>query len=270
MRRTMIGFCKRIVLALAAVVFCSSTGCRPSEDSVLEEVSDQRYPIGPTPATISVTNGDGSIRIYGAGRDVREVRVQAVKKAYTPERLKAISIQVAAAQNSISIKTICPPDSGAFSDRSGTVDYVIVVPQMARISKLELNHGEVLIEELRGKEAHAHLGSGRFFVHNCFGNLDIGVQTGNLALVYEWWEEVDFSIRAHVEDGNSFAYFPAEAVFHLIAHTATGKVANDFEERERRQAEPTNQIDQLVGGADKPRIEIETNDGNIRIAEHTP
>ncbi|MBV9619158.1 MAG: hypothetical protein JO201_08095 [Verrucomicrobia bacterium] len=237
----------------------------------MEELSDRRYPIDPTAATLSVRNRDGSIRIYGAGGDVREVRVETVKKAYTPERLKAISTQVAAERNSISIDTIYPKDPGSeFADRSGTVDYVIVVPQNIRIAKLELSHGEVLLEEIRSAEAHAKLGIGRFFVHNCFGNLDIGVMTGNLALVYEWWEQQDFTIRSKVEDGNAFAFLPAEAEFHLSARAVTGKISNDFEEIEQRRAESTNQIDMLIGGAERPKIEIEARDGNIRIAEHNP
>ena len=259
--------------ALMAVLVASfaAGSCQPSENSSLEEISDRRYPIDPAAATISVTNRDGSIQIYGAGGDVREIRVEALKKAYTPERLKTIRVQVSAEKNSISIDTIYPPDSGnRLSDRSGTVDYVIVVPQTIRISRLDLRNGEVLLEEVHSRQAHAQLGSGRFFVHNCFGNLDIAIKTGNLALVYEWWDEADFSIHAKVEDGNSFAYLPEDAVFHLLARTETGKIANDFEKKEQRRAELTNQVDQLVGGADKPKIEIETQDGNIRIAEHNP
>jgi DUF4097 and DUF4098 domain-containing protein YvlB len=254
----------------ALVVSLFAGSCQPSENSTLEEISDRRYPIDPAAATISITNRDGSIQIYGAG-DVREIRVETLKKAYTPERLKAIAVEVSAGRNSISINTIYPPDQGSrFSDQSGTVDYVIVVPQRIRISKLDLRNGEVLLEEVHSTRAHAQLGSGRFFVHNCFGNLDITVKTGNLALVYEWWDEADFSIHAKVEDGNSFAYLPEDAVFHLKARTGTGKIANDFEEKEQRRAESTNQVDQLVGGADQPKIEIESQDGNIRIAEHNP
>jgi hypothetical protein len=263
-------FSKWIVLAGGAAV-CFIGSCRPPGDSTLEELSDRRYPVDPAAATISVTNRDGSIRIYGAGGDVREVRVETVKKAYTLERLKAISIQVTAQKASISIDTIYPTDAGnGFADRSGTVDYVIVVPQSIRIAKLDLANGEVLMEEIRSPEAHALLGTGRFFIHNCFGNLDIGVKTGNLAIVYEWWEQQDFTIRGTIEDGNAFAYLPADAAFHLTARTVTGKIANDFGEIEQRRAESTNQIDMLVGGAAKPKIEIEAQDGNIRIAEHNP
>lgn len=231
---------------------------------------DHVYPVEPT-ATLSVTNRDGSIRVYAAGSGTHDVRVEAIKKAYSAERLKAISVQVSAKPNAISIETIYPPDSGiGFSDRSGTVDYVIVVPQTIRISKLELTNGEVQLDGIRSEEAHAQLGNGRLFAHNCFGNLDLTIKTGNLAIAYEWWEDLEFSIRATIQSGNAFAYIPTDAAFHLIAHTATGKIANDFAEKEQRRAEPINKIDMLVGGGDKTTFQFETQDGNVKIAEHNP
>jgi DUF4097 and DUF4098 domain-containing protein YvlB len=253
-----------------SIAACLLLGCRPAVDRTVEEMIDHVYPVEPT-ATLSVSNRDGSIRVYAAGNETLSVRVEAIKKAYSPERLKAISVQVSAQPNSISIETIYPPDSGArFSDRSGTVDYVIIIPQTIRISKLELANGEVQLDGIRSDVAQAQLGNGRLFAHNCFGNLNLSLKTGNLAIVYEWWEDIEFSIHATVQDGNAFAYIPTEASFHLIAHTATGKIANDFAEKEQRRTEPINKVDMLVGGGSKTTFQFETQDGNVKIAEHNP
>jgi len=261
---------KAVRLVPASIAFCWLLGCRPAVDRTLEEMIDHSYPIEPT-ATFSVTNRDGSIRIYAAGGETREVRVEAVKKAYSADRLKAISVQIAAQPNSISIETIYPTDSDAgFSDRSGTVDYVIVVPQAIRISKLELINGEVQLDGLRSEEARAQLGSGRLFAHNCFGNLDLTLKTGNLAIAYDWWEEQKFAVRATIQNGNAFAYIPSEAAFHLVAHTATGKIANDFAEKEERHAQSINKTDTLVAGGGQTTFQFETQDGNVKIAEHNP
>ena len=244
--------------------------CRQATDATLEEMIDNRYPIEPT-AILNISNRDGSIRVYGAGGDVREVRVEAVKKAYSAERLKAISMQISAKPDSITINTVYPDDSKpGFADRSGTVDYVIVVPQKMRISELKLENGEVLLEEMRSDEAHASLGNGRLFAHNCFGNLDLHLKTGNLAIVYEWWEDEDFSIRSTIEDGNAFAYIPSDASFHLIASTATGQIGNDFETQENRHGEPVKKIDMMVGDGGKTTFQFENQDGNIKINEHNP
>ena len=261
---------KAVRFAPVSIAFCLLLSCRPAVDRTLEEMIDHVYPVEPT-ATLSVTNRDGSIRIYAAGSETRDVHVEAIKKAYNAERLRAISVQVSAQPNAISVETIYPPDSPiGFSDRSGTVDYVIVVPPTIRISKLELTNGEVLVEGMRSEEARAYLGNGRLFAHNCFGNLDLSLKTGNLAIAYEWWEDLEFSIRATIENGNAFAYIPTDAAFHLIAHTATGKIANDFAEKEQRRPEPVNKIDVLVGGGGKTTFQFETQDGNVKIAEHNP
>ena len=261
---------RAILFVSISITACVLLGCRPAVDRTVEEMIDHVYPVEPT-ATLSVSNRDGSIRVYAAGSETRSVRVEAVKKAYSPERLKAISVQVSAQPSSISIETIYPPNSDAgFSDRSGTVDYVIVIPHTIRISKLELTNGEMQLDGIRSDEARAQLGNGRLFAHNCFGNLNLSLKTGNLAIVYEWWEEREFSIHATIRDGNAFAYIPTEAAFHLIAHTATGKIANDFAEKEQRRTEPINKIDMLVGGGGKTTFQFETQDGNVKIAEHNP
>jgi hypothetical protein len=261
---------RSIRVASMAIASCVFLSCRPAVDRTLEETIDHVYPVEPT-ATLSVTNRDGSIRVYAAGEETRNVWVQAIKRAYSAERLKAISVQVSAQPNAVSVETIYPPDSRiGFSDRSGTVDYVIVVPQTIRISKLELSDGEMLVEGMRSEEARAQLGNGRLSAHNCFGNLDLNLKTGHLAITYEWWEELEFLIRATVQNGHSVAYIPSEAAFHLIAHTATGKIANDFAEKEQRRAEPVNKIDMLVGGGGKATFQFETQDGNVKISEHNP
>jgi DUF4097 and DUF4098 domain-containing protein YvlB len=264
------GTSRTIRIAAMAIASCLLLDCRPAVDRTLEEMIDHAYPVEPT-ATLSVTNRDGSIRVYAAGTEVHDIRVEAIKKAYSAERLKAISIKVSAQPDAISIETIYPADSGiGFSDRSGTVDYVIVVPQTIRITKLELANGEMQLDGMRSEQAHAQLGSGRLFAHNCFGNLDLNLQTGNLTISYEWWEDLEFSIRANIQNGNASAYIPTDAAFHLVAHTATGKIANDFAEKEQRRAEPVNTIDMVVGGGGKTTFQFETRDGNIKVAEHNP
>ena len=60
-------------LVCAPLVFFLVASCRPAVDRTLEETIAHRYPVEPT-ATLSVTNRDGSIRVYGAAGDTREVQ----------------------------------------------------------------------------------------------------------------------------------------------------------------------------------------------------
>src|SRR6266404_642107 len=122
-----------IALASCLIPFISSA--RAVE--VMEEIVEQKYPCD-ADATLSIRNTDGSVRIYAG--DVAQISIQAIKKAYTSERLKKIVVDVKATPKSVAIETIMPRRENVFSlnDRSGTVDYVIVVPPTTKITRLEL------------------------------------------------------------------------------------------------------------------------------------
>jgi DUF4097 and DUF4098 domain-containing protein YvlB len=235
---------------------------------MLEETVEQFYRIEPT-ADVSIKNGDGVVRVYGSAAN--DVRVQAIKRAYTPERLGQIAVDVSVHPGSVSIDTHFPPKPtwGLF-DRSGTVEYTIVVPQTATISRLELGNGEVLVEGMRSQTLHAQLRRGRMFARNCFGNAVLSLGRGPLTLVYGWWEPETFSIQANVADGNALAFLPDTAAFHLIAETRHGKIANDFIERNKRHAEETSKVDTLVHGGGDVVIKLQTTQGNIKVVRTNP
>ena len=169
-------------------------GCGSGNNRVLEEVSEKVYTVEPS-ANISIHNQDGAILVYGS--DVNEVRVRSLKKAYSHERLNQIAIDVSTKPGAVSVTAKVPPQpKWAFSDHSGTVDCTIVVPATASISALDLNAGEVLLDQMRGREVHARLNDGRIFARNCFTNLDLTVNRGTLTLSYDWWEQEKFSAQA--------------------------------------------------------------------------
>src|SRR3954464_5884560 len=135
----------------------------------LEEVVQQKYEED-ADATLSVQNIDGSIRVYASDQPM--ISTEAFNKAYNRERLQGIVVEVQASRTGVAITTSFPPRKSALSDRSGTVDYVIVVPQTAKITQLELVNGEILVEGLRrGGSAKAHLANGWLGSHNCFGDI---------------------------------------------------------------------------------------------------
>ena len=105
---------------------------------LLEEIVEQKYEVD-ADATLSVQNTDGSIRVYAAEQPV--ISIQAIKKAYKQDRLQGIVVSVKADRGSVAVTTSFPPRANALSDRSGTVDYIIVVPQTAKVAQLELVNG---------------------------------------------------------------------------------------------------------------------------------
>ena len=102
---------------------------------ILEEKIEQKYEWD-ADATLSISNTDGSIRIYAA--ETSEIFVEATKKAYSAERLKGIVVDVQASRKTVTINTTFPPRKNALSDRSGTVDYIVIVPQAIKITQLEV------------------------------------------------------------------------------------------------------------------------------------
>ncbi len=261
---------KRNVRQIVAVLLLSLAGCGSESDRVLEETFEHLYTVEPT-ANITVQNGDGAIFVYGS--NTNEVQVRAVKKAYRRARLSQITIDVSTKPGSVSITTKFPPRPkwGLF-DRSGTVDYTVVVPATANISGLDLNASEILVDGLRGATTHARLGEGRVFARNCFTNLNLGIRRGNLILSYDWWEESTFTAEVNLAQGNAWAYLPVGGAFHLLAKAVHGEIFNDFENR--AVAKPSTargtKVDALVNGGGEATIKFRLREGNIKIVEARP
>ena len=232
---------------------------------VLEDVVEQRFPIEPS-GTFSLRAIDGTVEIYGS--DSREVKIVAVKKAFSPERLNAITIRVDAKRDSVTIETTPPPaPRHNFSDRSGTVEYTINVPQTARIARVELPNGELVIDGMRGASIAANLGRGQLVTHNCFCNQNIHVNQGGLNVFFDWLEERPITIDAMIEDGNALARIPTDATFAVHAVAAQGRVSNDFSGVEARKRGDVSEIDEVIGDAPAAKLSLRATDGNIHISE---
>jgi len=244
---------------VAALFFASSAfAVEP-----LKEVTDRKFDVDPD-ATLSVQNIDGSIRIYASEEPV--VVVQAIKKAYNAERLQGIVVDTKATPNSVAITTSFPARKNAVSDRSGTVDYIIVVPQTVKITQLGLTNGEILVEGLRnGGSAKAHLVNGWAIGRNCFGNLDFTVETGRLDVVYDWWENHEFAIKALNIRGHIRAIFPSDASLNLSAMATEGRVANGFGKKKTGPADVVRSIAEVIGPNARAVVSLEARRGNIHV-----
>src|SRR5438477_12077873 len=225
----------------------------------LEEIIEQKYSVDPS-ATLSVENTDGSIRVYAA--DTSQIIIQAIKKAYNAERLKGIVVDVKASQSGVAITTSFPPRKNALSDRSGTVDYIIVVPQAARITDLKLTNGEIVVEGLRnGGKAKAHLVNGWLAGHNCFGDLDLTVETGRLEVVYDWWENHESAIKAASTRGNIRAIFPSDASFDLSATATEGRIANGFQSTTTTSKDIVHSVAEVIGSEAQTVVSLDARRG---------
>ena len=214
--------------------------------------------------TISVENIDGSIRIYCWSEP--EVKVEAIKKAYSAERLSQIAIDVAATPKSLTVKTKIPhqPSWWSFRDRSGTVDYTIIAPQTVKITNMSLANGDLVIEGLRGGSATASLSNGRIAAHNSFGDLHLRAANGALDIFYDWWEEMLFSLDLAITNGGIRAILPGAAKINLDAETLHGNITSDFGKNRVKEGH-VKTLQTSTFGESAPKWKLRSVNGNIRL-----
>lgn len=250
--------CRRRLITLACFICC--TGPAYGTD-IIEETSDHTYVIDPH-ARLSIRNIDGAIRIYaGSGADLK---VQAIKKAFSEERLRAIEIQVEADHQHVSIETKFPKRKAwGLGDRSGTVEYTLIVPATINITDIELETGEVLVEGLEEGSAKAHLVNGWLSAHNCFGDLDLSLVNGRLDVSYLWWENKTFSLRARSANANVRASLPPDISVDISAETRTGRVVNNLVSK--KHAGVARSLATSIGSEPGATFSFRADNGNITI-----
>ncbi|HEV2841290.1 MAG TPA: hypothetical protein VGW39_08205 [Chthoniobacterales bacterium] len=229
---------------------------------VLEEIVEQKHAVD-RDAILSIRNTDGSVRVYGG--NVPEITIRAAKRAYTAERLRSIVVDVKATRTSVAIETIFPPQQNAWSDRSGRVEYTIIVPETIRITKLDLVNGEVMVKDLRGGSATAHLVNGWLGGVNCFGDLNLSIVNGRLDVAYDWWENHKFSAKASSVNGALRAILPSHGAVALSARTGTGWILDLLGPKPHLVGAPLRVLETATGPQPESSIEMKTTSGNIRI-----
>ncbi|MDQ6623082.1 MAG: DUF4097 domain-containing protein [Verrucomicrobiota bacterium] len=230
----------------------------------LEEIVRHDYPVTPRVA-LSMTLPDGTVHIYGSPKN--EIQMTAIKKAYTQRRLDGMKINVNISGDNASIETqILPKPQGlSLADRSGTVDYTLIVPQTCTLAGLEVENGEVIVEGLRGDAVNIRLTSGRITAKNCFSPTQITLGNGAMDLLYYWWEERPFSLLAETKNGDIRFAVPKNSSLRLDASTASGWVRNQFTKDETKPDGDGRSLQWTMGDAPTGQARLRAGRGNIRI-----
>lgn len=246
-------------LASVLALFAS---CLLASGAPLQETVEKTFALPPD-AEVSVQNTDGTIYIYGS--EVNELKIVARKKAYTKERLDGISINVSIDGDKASIDTIYPPGPEGFSlkDRSGTVDYTILVPQACAISRVEMVNGEIIIAGLRGSSVNARLTNGIIAAENCFSALHLTVAQGGVDVSYNWWETGTVSLLAELAEGNVRVALPPDPSVRLDAASVSGQITNQFGQEYGQSDGHT--LRTTIGADGGAEFKIRTTSGNIKI-----
>jgi hypothetical protein len=232
---------------------------------LFEDVIKKTFPLDVS-GSFSLRAIDGTVQIYGS-RD-NEVKVVATKKAFSHARLKAIDIRIEAKEGSVSVTTASPPKPAwGWGDRSGTVDYLIELPQEANGVKVNVPNGELVIEGMRGGPVSASLDNGRASLRNCFCNQTLRVGRGGFDLIFDWAEERQLAVDARINDGNVRAFIPADATFRIHAIAQTGHVVSDFADPQKRRRGGVTEVNEKIGNGPESTLELRALKGNIRLTE---
>jgi hypothetical protein len=214
-----------LLILIAASLFSGSA----LTFETLEEITEESYEVSPT-GTLTIRNQDGRIYLYGS--DGNELRVKVIRKAFSQERLDQLKVNVTVSPSGDDavIETEFPPKPEGWStaDRSGTVEYLINVPQHCSITKAELANGEILIDGMRGRSVDAQVGNGRIHARNCFTAARYTLARGGMDIFYGWWERRAFSLSAEIASGNVRVSIPSDANVEIDAATVNGNLQSRF------------------------------------------
>src|ERR1044071_3990163 len=109
---------------------------KPKGDELTEEFH-QTYPLSAT-GRVSIANINGDVHINVWDQD--SVKVDAVKRAYSQQRLSEATIDVTNTADSVKIKTKYPEDQNYGrnrEDNAASVEYTLTVPRRANLDGAE-------------------------------------------------------------------------------------------------------------------------------------
>jgi hypothetical protein len=158
---------RSLVVGAVSAIFLVSTAAQGSDlkGSYTEEFH-KTYPLS-AQGRVEIENLNGAVHVSGWDRD--EVKVDAVKTAWSKERLDEARIEIHADQNDISIRTEYPGHDHTFNfgndgehNNPANVEYTITVPRQARLDEVKLINGRLDVQNVSGEvRAPASMGDFR-------------------------------------------------------------------------------------------------------------
>jgi DUF4097 and DUF4098 domain-containing protein YvlB len=237
---------------------------KPKGDELTEEFH-QSYALTMT-GRVSIGNINGDVHISAWDRN--ELKVDAVKRAYSPERLSEATIDVTNSADSVVIKTKYPErtyqnfDSRTRGDNPASIEYTLTVPRGARIDGVQLVNGSLDVEGVQG-EVRASLVNGKVTASDLFGEANLSTVNGAIEVNAARLAESK-GITLNSVNGSIVLSLPSGASAQVRASTVHGPITNDFGLTvEEGQYVGRNLSGQIGSGG--PRIRLNNVNGSIAI-----
>ncbi|HYO90161.1 MAG TPA: DUF4097 family beta strand repeat-containing protein [Pyrinomonadaceae bacterium] len=222
---------KRIVWVMLAVfALIAGVGQTALAQDRVQEEFHQSYQLSQQ-GRIQLENINGIVRVTGWDRN--EVKVDAVKWAYTRERLDEAQIVVEPGAESLRIYTKYPQRNMDFrGDPQGrlnnpaTVEYTLFVPRGVRVDAIEIINGDVSLEGLTG-DIRASSINGNVTARGLLGEAKLSTINGNLEANFNQLNAAK-PISLTSVNGNVTIILPSDASANLRANNVHGGITNDF------------------------------------------
>jgi DUF4097 and DUF4098 domain-containing protein YvlB len=138
--------------AVSVLLLFAAAAHASDREGKLSEEFHQVYQLS-AQGRIDLENINGPVHITSWDRN--EVKVDAVKRAWTKERLDEAKIDISSHPDSLSIRTEYPSHDNTFwndrHDNPASVEYTLVVPRHARLDEIKLVNGSLDIQDVAGE-----------------------------------------------------------------------------------------------------------------------
>lgn len=217
------------LISLGVLLVLPSHVTAQSPELIREEFH-QTYALSPN-GRISLENIQGAVHIQAWERD--EVRVDAVKIAYSHELLNEAQIKIDSTADSLRIHTEYPDGNLTFDDgeyrryqNPASVDYTLSVPRNARLSSIELVNGSLEIDGIAG-DVNASCVNGKLTARLLTGEVKMGTVNGGLEATFDTLDESKVISLGSV-NGSVTVVIPSDSNAVIKAGTIHGNISNDF------------------------------------------
>jgi len=199
---------------------------KPKGDELTEEFH-QTYPLSAT-GRVSIANINGDVHINVWDQD--SVKVDAVKRAYSQQRLSEATIDVTNTADSVKIRTKYPENQNNGGrnreDRAASVEYTLTVPRRASLEGAELVNGALDVEGIQG-DVHASLVNGRVKAASLGGDVKLSTVNGGIEANVAMLDAAK-AVTLNSVNGPIVLLVPAGASADVRANTVHGGITNDF------------------------------------------
>jgi hypothetical protein len=259
---------KNLLAALTSVCVLlsasSSSLTQPREQ--LREEFQHEYPLTAN-GIIDLENITGSVHVRAW--DQNTVKIDAIKRAYSRQRITEVEIKIDASPNAIHIKTQYPYSTTTWTDdeslrqnNPASVEYTLTVPRGARLGRIELINGSLDVEGLTG-QVNLSCVNGTLTAHHLKGVAKLSTVNGKLDVTFNNLARLQ-TVSLNSVNGNIDLTLPSGVSARIKASTAHGGITSDFGFAVRRGSHTGSDLTGVLGGGDTP-ITMGNVNGSINI-----